>query len=247
MGTRGMGDSKDCCSTTARCRRIVATALQKARERSHRHQFPVVRIAALVLYRVSSPPSNMGKGKKLKHPLLHSEPLFTTQDDIEYGRQQQHSDTDTTDDDVVMEDEEPENTYTHNSQSLSQPLDTHDSEEQFTQTQSTQDIDTQASNLEDEVDEEARVDAPAPSTSTQNTKKKRKPAEDQATAKRRTYYHIPEDKEAALAEWYREQEFLYNKKLRAYRDRDRKARAWEEKGKAFGVPGEYQNHGVCPY
>ena len=45
-----------------------------------------------------------------------------------------------------------------------------------------------------------------------------------------------------LAEWYREQEFLYNKKLRAYRDRDRKARAWEDKAASLNIEGEYQNH-----
>lgn len=57
--------------------------------------------------------------------------------------------------------------------------------------------------------------------------------------RKRTYHIIPEDKEVSVVDWYREQEFLYNKKMRAYRDRDRKSRAWAEKASTLDVDGEY--------
>ncbi|KAK3875462.1 hypothetical protein Pcinc_019674 [Petrolisthes cinctipes] len=53
--------------------------------------------------------------------------------------------------------------------------------------------------------------------------------------RKRTYHIIPEDKEVSVVEWYRDQEFLYNKKMRAYRDRDRKAKAWEDKAQSLNV------------
>ena len=181
------------------------------------------------------PTTKSDKGKQLpvRHALLHteplhsepSEPLFTSQDDREYG---QHVDPDTSDDEM----DPPAG------QDL---LD--DDLTQITQ-ESTQE--TQVSPQDDDDDgEEDRVDDPAPSTSTQPTKKRK---EDRAAAvgKRRTYYHIPEDKEALLADWYREQEFLYNKKLRAYRDRERKAKAWEDRATSMGLEGEYQNHVYAP-
>ena len=37
--------------------------------------------------------------------------------------------------------------------------------------------------------------------------------------KRRSYHIIPEDQEVTVVEWYRDQQFLYNKKMRTYRDR----------------------------
>lgn len=57
--------------------------------------------------------------------------------------------------------------------------------------------------------------------------------------RKRTYHIIPEDKEVSVVDWYRDQEFLYNKKMRAYRDRDRKSKAWEDKARSLDVDGEY--------
>ena len=211
----------------------------------------------------------MGKGKKLlpttksdkgkqpmkKHPLIHteplsgepSEPLFTSQDDRQFfGNPPGDSDhSDNSEEEEMLMDRSPE------PPSGQDILD----DDELTQTQTqTQQESTQESTQETQVDEfdadieeeEQQVDEPPPSTSSstqQQAKKKRREAPAAPAAKqRRTYYHIPQDKEMDLAEWYREQEFLYNKKLRAYRDRDRKARAWEDKAASLDIEGEYQNH-----
>ncbi|KAK3891794.1 hypothetical protein Pcinc_004334 [Petrolisthes cinctipes] len=47
--------------------------------------------------------------------------------------------------------------------------------------------------------------------------------------RKRTYHIIPEDNEVSVVEWYRDQKFLYNKKMQAYGDRNWKAKAWEDK------------------
>ena len=61
----------------------------------------------------------------------------------------------------------------------------------------------------------------------------------QAPIKRKRNYHIiPEHLEVSVVEWYRDHEFLYNRKMRAYRDRDRKAKAWEDKAAEINVSGE---------
>ena len=189
------------------------------------------------------PPTTSDKGKQLlKHPLLHteplhsgepSEPLFTSQDDRDFFG---HPDTSDSEEEMDRSPEPP------SGQDLI-------GDDELTQTQeSTQETQVHVDDFDD-GEEEQRVDDPAPSTSsTQPTKKKRKedPAAPAVGKQRRTYYHIPQDKEADLAEWYREQEFLYNKKLRAYRDRERKAKAWENKAASMGIEGEYQNHVHAP-
>lgn len=48
----------------------------------------------------------------------------------------------------------------------------------------------------------------------------------QPKAKRQRHYHvIGENHEEGVVEWYRQHELLYNKKMRAYRDSDKKAQA----------------------
>ena len=61
----------------------------------------------------------------------------------------------------------------------------------------------------------------------------------QPKTKRQRHYHIiGENHEEGVVEWYRQHELLYNKKMRAYRDRDKKAQAWATKAQALNVDGE---------
>lgn len=86
------------------------------------------------------------------------------------------------------------------------------------------------------IDQDAtQMDPPSQATCSGGSSGKRK----------RTYHIIPEAKEESVVEWFREHEFLYNKKLRAYRDRERKTRAWEAKAKELNVEGEYRNVYLC--
>lgn len=70
------------------------------------------------------------------------------------------------------------------------------------------------------------------------TKVKKNEKAGQKKKKERTYAIIPEDKEVSIMEWYRDQEFLYNKKMRAYRDRDKKSKAWEDKAQSLDTDGK---------
>ena len=103
--------------------------------------------------------SDKGKQLPLKHALLHteplhSEPLFTTQDDRDYG---QHVDTDNgTDDEMDSQPDPPEG----------QDLLDDDDLTQITQ-ESVITQETQETQHDDDTGEEDRVDDPAPSTSTQ--------------------------------------------------------------------------------
>ena len=57
--------------------------------------------------------------------------------------------------------------------------------------------------------------------------------------KRQRHYHMIGDQhEEGVVEWYRQHELLYNKKMRAYRDRDKKSQAWTTKAEELGVEGE---------
>ena len=193
------------------------------------------------------PPTTSDKGKQpmKKHPLLHTQPLhlgepseqlFTSQDDRDYFGNPPDSDHSESEEEEML-DRSPE---------PPSGQDILDDELTQTQTQQESTQETQVDEFDGDIDieEEQQVDDPAPSTSssTQAKKKRREAPAAPAAKQRRTYYHIPQDKEMDLAEWYREQEFLYNKKLRAYRDRDRKARAWEDKAASLDIEGEYQNH-----
>ena len=42
-----------------------------------------------------------------------------------------------------------------------------------------------------------------------------------------------------VVDWYRQNELLYNKKMRAYRDRDKKTQTWNTKAAQLGVDGEF--------
>ena len=58
--------------------------------------------------------------------------------------------------------------------------------------------------------------------------------------KRQRHYHqIGEEHEVGVVDWYRKNELLYNKKMRAYRDRDKKTQTWTTKAAELGVDGEF--------
>ena len=58
--------------------------------------------------------------------------------------------------------------------------------------------------------------------------------------KRQRHYHmIGEEHEVGVVDWYRKNELLYNKKMRAYRDRDKKNQTWSIKAAELGVDGEF--------
>ena len=52
------------------------------------------------------------------------------------------------------------------------------------------------------------------------------------TKRQSNYRIIGENHEEGVVEWYRQHELLYNKKMRAYRDRDKKAQAWATKAQS---------------
>ena len=58
--------------------------------------------------------------------------------------------------------------------------------------------------------------------------------------KRQRHYHmIGEEHEVGVVDWYRKNELLYNKKMRAYRDRDKKNQTWSIKAAELSVDGEF--------
>lgn len=193
-------------------------------------------------------------GKTKKHPITtmidESEQLFTSQDDRDQpgGQQQQQSpeciESSGAEDDVEM--------VTLGGNTLSQGL------EEDTQAPSTSkkmakkpqkkktpqtppDADAADDDDDDEDGEEdndlTQMTQEDPPSQPLKRKKVGKPAK--APAKPRTFCTLSEEQEMDLAEWYQNQDFLYNKKLNAYRDRDRKAQAWSDKATALGVDGEY--------
>ena len=66
-----------------------------------------------------------------------------------------------------------------------------------------------------------------------------RPQRGPARKKKRQFLAFPEHVELELAEWYRDHELLYNKKLKAYRDRDKKDAAYRKKADELNVAGEF--------
>ena len=97
---------------------------------------------------------------------------------------------------------------------------------------------------DDDLTQMTALEEAPPADSQQQTTQETPPAPSAVPKRRRSYHVLPEEKEASVAEWYREQEFLYNKKFRSYRDKDRKSAAWENKAQELGIAGEYPYH-VC--
>lgn len=88
-----------------------------------------------------------------------------------------------------------------------------------------------------QVDDSQRLEERTPNAPEPEILRPQRPQE--PPKKRQRHYHMIGDQhEEGVVEWYRQHELLYNKKMRAYRDRDKKSQAWTTKAEELGVEGE---------
>ena len=55
-----------------------------------------------------------------------------------------------------------------------------------------------------------------------------------ACTEKRKYASLTQDEKVTLCEWYKQNELFYNKRLNAYRDKERKAQLWQEQAEKMG-------------
>ena len=91
-----------------------------------------------------------------------------------------------------------------------------------------EDLDSQPFEEESQVLEDSQLPEQTPSPILHPPKKRQ-----------RHYHQIGEEHEEGVVDWYRTNELLYNKKMRAYRDRDKKTQTWSTKAQELGVSGEF--------